>query len=199
MSKKLFIVLFLFILQVGCSNTQIESSKGYSKTVKNLPASTSIQKLTKETINDRYKNVTDINFEDYKRTDNVNYLSFSFKYNSLTYYGFTVAREKGDQWELAYFEDTPNDQKEGIMIYQFIGTYPGTVDREFHITAGYVNSKQISQLYLYYPHSNVRIIKLADDQHGFLDVDMDPKNSLLKIEGRSNNEITLYKKDFKIN
>ena len=198
MFKRLCIVLFLFILQVGCSNTQVESPKSYSKTEKDLPASTSIQQLTKETISDRYKNATDIHFEDYKRTDNVNYLSFSFKNNRSPYYGFTVAGKKGDRWELAYFEDIPNDQKETIMIYQFIGTYPGTDNREFHITAGFVNSKQISQVYLYYPNSNFRIIKLAKEQYGFLDVDMDPKNSLLKIEGRSNNEKTLYKKDFKI-
>lgn len=195
----LCIALVLNLFLVGCSNTQVaspKSPKSYAKTVKKLPASASIQQLTKDTISDRYKQATNIHFEDYKCTDNVNYLAFSFNDNQSPYYGFTVADESGNQWELAYFEEIPNDQKQPIMVFQFIGTYPGTEKRQFHISAGYVNNKKIQQILLYYPNSNIKIIQLGEDQHGFLDIDMNSKNSLLKIECKSSKGEILYQKDF---
>jgi hypothetical protein len=192
----LCIAIILNVFLVGCSNTQISSRKSYAKTVKNLPASTSIQQLTKDTISDRYKHVTNINFEDYKDNDNVNYLAFAFNDNQLPYFGFTVAGKSGNGWNLAYFEEIPNDQKQPILLFQFIGTYPGTEKQQFHISAGYVNNKKIQQILLYYPNSNIKIIQLAEDQHGFLDIDMNSKNSLLKIEGKSSKGEILYQKDF---
>ena len=199
----LYIALVLNLFLAGCSNTQVTSptSDAYTVksdfyTVKNLPAPASIQQLTKDIISDKYKQATDIYFEDYKCTDNVNYLAFSFKKRQSPYYGFTVADKKGAQWELAYFEEIPNDQKQPIMIYQFIGTYPDTEKGQFHITAGYVNNKQIQQVLLYYPDSNTKIIQLAEDQHGFLDTDMNSKNSLLKVECKSSNGKILYQKNF---
>lgn len=196
MIKRLCIPLVLIILLVGCSNSTNENSKGYSNTVKSPFASESIQQLTEKTISNRYKQATNIDFEDYKRTDNVNYLAFTFKNNKTPYYGFTVANKNEDKWELADFEENRLDKKQPVTFFQYIGTYPGTEERKFHITAGYVNSNDIRQILLYYPNSNVKLIQLAEDQFGFLDVDTDSDISLIKIEGKSKKGQILYQKVF---
>lgn len=202
MSKRLYIIfvgmsLFLLLL-VGCSNTQT-TSNGYSNTEneEHLPVSMSIQKLTEDSINERYEEANDICFEDYEVIDNVSYLAFSYKNSKSAYYGFTVAEQDGEQWKLSYFEeDYPNEQKKPVMITQFIGTYPDTEDREFHITSGYVNDEQIKQVILYYPKSNVKIIQLGEDQHGFLDINIKSKDSLLKIECKSSKGKIIFQKNF---
>ncbi|MDK2991537.1 MAG: hypothetical protein PWP48_770 [Clostridiales bacterium] len=190
-------VSLLLLLLVGCNTTQQPANTAGSYTTKyeQIPASSSIQELTESTINSRYKNVTDICFEDYENIDNIGYLAFSYKNKQLPYCGFTVAQQNGEQYKLSYFEDYSIAEKEPVSITQFIGTYPGTKDRKFHITIGYINNDRIKQIILYYPQSNVKVIQLGEDQHVFLDINVNSEDSLLKIEGRASNENIVYKKD----
>ncbi|AEE95722.1 hypothetical protein [Mahella australiensis] len=190
-------VSLLLLLLVGCNTTQQPANTAGSYTTKyeQIPASSSIQELTESTINSRYKNVADICFEDYENIDNIGYLAFSYKNKQLPYCGFTVAQQDGEQYKLSYFEDYSIAEKEPVSITQFIGTYPGTKDRKFHITIGYINNDRIKQIILYYPQSNVKVIQLGEDQHVFLDINVNSKDSLLKIEGRASNGNIVYKKD----
>lgn len=203
MTKNLYFIFagmcLILLFFAGCSNKRtVGEGNSYSSTEKeeNISASTSIQKLTEDSINERYDEADDICFEDYKSIDNLNYLAFSYKNNQAQYYGFTVAEQDDEEWKISYFEDYANDQNESVMITQFIGTYPGTEDRKFHITSGYVNDKQVNQVILYYPESKVDIIQLGENQQGFLDININSDDSLLKIECKSGDEKILYHKEF---
>lgn len=194
-----FINLSLFLLLLaGCDTTQQPANTAGSYTTKyeQITAPSSIQELTESTINSRYKNVTDICFEDYKNIDSTGYLAFSYKNKQLPYCGFTMAQQDGEQYELSYFEDYSIAEKEPVSITQFIGAYPGTKDRKIHITIGYINNDRIKQIILYYPQSSAKIIQLVEGQHVFLDVNVDSEDSLSKIEGRASNGNIVYKKDF---
>jgi len=59
-----------------------------------------------------------------------------------------------------------------------------------------MNDKQIKQVILYYPESDVKIIQLGKDQRGFLDININSEDSLLKIECKSSNGKTIYQKNF---
>ena len=195
------ISLLIFIL-VGCDNTENRQTEvipdAYSSVMseEDIPTSESIQDLTEVAINKKYPEAEKINFEDYECIDEVSYLAFSFINNKESVFGFTVAEQDGDKLKLSYFENYPNDKEQSIMITQFIGSYPGTEDRVFHVTAGYVNDKQVEEMVLYYPGSNIKIIKLGDDQHGFIDIDINSDDSLLKIEAKSSKDKIVYQKEF---
>lgn len=200
MYKKTIVIagmILMLLLISGCKNLHIKGN-GYSSTVndKDLPTSTSIQKLTKKSIRDRYKDVDNICLEDYKRIDNLGCLAFSYEKNKTKYYGFSLA-DKGDSlWNLSYLEDYVDDQGEAVMIAQFIGGYSDKEDEICHVTIGYINNLKIKQVILYYPESKVNIIELGEKQRGFLDVKINYKDSLLKIECKSSKGKIIYKKDF---
>ena len=189
----------LLILLSGCSNAQVNSSStnsSYASTVseENAPTSNSLQKLTEQSIHDRYKTADSIYFGDYKNIDHIGYLAFSYRNDQSLFYGFTVAEQNGNQWTLSYYEDFPNDTTQKVSYAQFIGTYPDTEERTFHINIGYINDKQISQVILNNPHSNSKTLQIAADQHVFLDIDNDASEALLKIECKSDDGKTIYQK-----
>ena len=84
-------IIFLLLLG-GCSKKQTVGNS-YSSTVREdeLSVSSTIQKLTKESIIERYKEADSISLEDYDSIDAVSYLAFSYKNKETLYYGFTVA------------------------------------------------------------------------------------------------------------
>lgn len=208
MPKSFKIILVYICLNIvllsGCSNKQkVENAdfstfSSYSTTEKEalLPSAASIQNLTEDSINERYEKANSISYEDYTNIDNMSYLAFSYKNHQSLYYGFTVARQQKDEWELAYFEDYPNEQDESVKITQFIGSYPDTEDQKFHVTSGYVNNEQIKQVILYYPESKVITINLGENQHGFVDININSDYSLTKIECKSDDGKTIYQKDY---
>lgn len=195
--KFVLIICLIIIFLTGCSNKQADNNS-YSSTVKEelLPASTSIQNLTEDTINERYKQVNNLSFEDYINIDNIGFLAFTYEKDQSLYFGFTVSAQQEDEWKLSYFDDNPNIEDEKVMVSQFIGNYPDAENRKFHITSGYVNDKRIKQVILYYPDSNVSIINLGENQRGFLDVSINSDYSLVKIECKSDEGKILYQNDF---
>ena len=210
MFKNICIILlgiFLFLTIAGCGSTQVantnESTSSISDadTVKeeDIPASESIQILVSDKIGEIYNEANDIKFEDYKSLDNISYLAFSFNNDNSPYYGFAVAeKDESNLFTLSYFEEYPINQEQPATVFQFVGTYPGTENREFHITAGYVNREQIEKVTLYYPNTNIKIIQLGDEQNGFLDIDINSgsESSLLQMECESSDGNIVYQENF---
>lgn len=195
-------ISLLVLVLVGCNKTAVTQaeviSNSYSTTMReeDIPTAESIQQLSEDVIYDRYTDAENIRFEDYECIDDISYLAFSYMNNQITYFGFVVAEQDGNQLKLAWFEDFPVFQEKPISVVKWGGSYPGTEDRVIHITAGYVNDEAIEEIVLYYPGSITKEIKLDEAQKVFFDINLDPDAYLLKFEGKSGKGKIIYQEDY---
>lgn len=204
--RKIFCIYTLIVLilvsLVGCSNgksTNVHEPDYFYDTEskeEDIPASESIQQLTKDRIIERSEDSTDIKFDNYENIDNLIFLAFSFQDSQTQHYGFTIAEQDGDKWKLSYFEDYSNPQDQAVMVTQFVGSNPGETDRKIHITVGYINDEKVKQVVLYYPNQNIIVKQLGAEQCLFLDVNINSSDSLLKLESKSSDGEIIDQKDF---
>lgn len=193
--------VMLLALLTSCSrsnkNSNSNSNSGYLtiSNVQDILTSESLQKLTTDSINSRYKTAKNIYYEDFKNIDSIGYLAFSYKNQQSIFYGFTVAKQTGNEWKSSYYEDFPNYTKQPVSFSQFVGTYPGSENLIFHVTAGYINDKKINQVNLFYPNNKINVLQIAADQHVFIDINSSSKDSLTKIQCESADNKTIYQKN----
>ncbi|SFA51255.1 hypothetical protein SAMN05192569_102930 [Parageobacillus thermantarcticus] len=190
---------FLVCIISACTN--LNESNSYSFTIKDHELIddsleellvSSIQKVDKEA-----SKIEKVEIEEINKDSDLVIATFLMNKGKEKYHGVFIANEIGKQkYEFVDIEYT-KISSEKLSVFHYIGTKPGNISQRIFISSGFINDKNIANIYINYSDKKTSAIILNKDQKTFTEVRIGGEAKVDSIIGLSSSNAVIYEKNMK--
>lgn len=167
------ITLLLILILSGCN---IEKQSAYGKITNSdlIDEETSEILIPKINKSLNYKpDEAEIEITDVNNLEKIKVITFLSKKDNDKNYGFllTTSSEK-NAVNYVDFEYAAVHKQEPFELFNYVGNIELKLGQKINITTGYINDKNISDIYVYYTDSKMSVLKLEDGQKTFSEISL---------------------------
>ncbi|MCM3079116.1 hypothetical protein [Brevibacillus invocatus] len=195
----LFLLLSFSILITGCNNSNgngiyhQEASTVQTTDIK-IYTESDLTNLIDKKVKDNHMIKEKVRITEILHDEKSTFVKFIFEENKTLFEGIAYAEQIQEEgWRLEHFNVLEVDKEPPFTHHEYVAGLNDGTARDFKIISGYINELNITEIRIEYRNSEMKVIKIGENQKTYMDYVIGDIGSIKEIIGLDEKGIVIYK------